>query len=222
MTSNIPEFDPEYVWSYEVGSKLQLLDKRLQTNVSVFHYDYTDLQVQDFVQVGVLSVSNAADATVQGIEIENQWSPTYDLVLEADYSYLDATYDKYDAPTGNAAGDRLVVSPKHKVSLAAQYYQDLEAGTMSYRLEYLWQDDQFFTAPNQDVSKQKAYGLVNLRANYVSADEVWEAQAYIENVTNKLYSTSSREFPSTAPTSIGITKDINPPRTVGFRLTRNF
>lgn len=225
MTSSDPEFDPEYVWSYEVGSKLQLLDKRLQTNVSVFYYDYTDLQVQDFVQVGVLSVSNAADATVKGIEIENQWSPTYDILLEADYSFLDARYDRYDSPSGDASGDRLVASPKHKINLAFEYFRDMSAGTFSYRAEYQWQDEQFFTAPNQDVSKQKAYGLVNLRANYVSADEVWEGQVYVENLGKKAYSTSSREFPAAAPPNgpgLGITKDINPPRTVGFRLTRNF
>src|SRR3546814_9243735 len=38
-------FLPEYIWSYEVGLKSTLLDRRLRENVSAFSYDYTTLQV---------------------------------------------------------------------------------------------------------------------------------------------------------------------------------
>ena len=219
MTSGVPEFDPEYVWSYEVGSKFETLENKLRTHVSVFYYDYSDLQVQDFVQVGVLSVSNAAEATVQGFEIENQWMPSYDLLFELDYAFLDTEYDKYNSPAGNASGDDLIASPRHKINLATQFFHDLKTGTLSYRLEYTWQDDQFFTAPNQHVSKQNAYALVNMRIAYQTLDEKSQLQFYAENLTNKAYSTSSREFPSA---SVGVTKDINPPRTVGVKYSYHF
>ena len=219
MTSGIPEFDPEYVWSYEVGTKMELLDNKLRTNVSVFFYDYTDLQVQDFVQVGVLSISNAADATVQGFEIENQWMPFYDVLLELDYAYLDAEYDKYDSPSGDASGSDLIASPRHKINFATQFFHEIKAGTLSYRFEYSWQDDQFFTAPNQDVSKQTAYGLFNMRVAFNTADEKNQIQFFGENLTNKAYSTSSREFPSA---TVGVTKDINPPRTFGVKFRHSF
>lgn len=219
FTSNLPVYNPEYVWSYEVGTKMELLDKKLRTNVSMFYYDYTDLQVQDFVQVGVLSISNAAEATVQGFEIENQWMPTYDWLFEFDYAFLDAEYDRYNSPAGNASGHDLVASPRHKMNLATQFFHDTKGGTLSYRLEYAWQDDQFFTAPNQHVSKQTAYGLLNARIAYTTADEKCQVQFYGENLGNKAYSTSSREFPSAA---VGVTKDINPPRTFGVKYSHSF
>jgi iron complex outermembrane receptor protein len=40
-----PTFDQEEVIAYEIGSKNQLHDGRLQLNVAIFYYDYSDLQV---------------------------------------------------------------------------------------------------------------------------------------------------------------------------------
>lgn len=223
FTSTDPQFDPEYVWAYEVGTKLDFKEQQLRSNIALFYYDYTDLQVSDFTRAGVLSITNAADATVKGLEIENQWSPSVDWLFEANYAYLDATYDKYLAPSGttsvDVSGNRLNASPENKFSLAAQYFQDVDFGTFSYRLEYAWQDKQFFTAFNQDVSSQDSYGLINARVSFRTTDEKWEVLAYGENLTNENYSTSSREF--TAAT-VGVSKDIAPPLTAGVKLVYHF
>jgi len=219
VTSGDAEFNPEKVWAYEFGTKMDSANDTLRTNLALFYYNYEDLQVSDFTSPGVLSISNAADAKVKGFEIENQWMPTYDLLFEFNYAFLDAKYAKYAAPTGDATGNRLIASPRHKVNLAAQAFTDLSSGTLSYRVEFAWQDDQFFTAQNQDVSYQAAYGLYNARVAFQSVSEVWDVQAYVENITDKAYSTSSREFPAG---SVGVTKDINPPRTFGMKVAYNF
>lgn len=236
MTDASPEYSPEKVWSYEIGSKFQLLDKKLHSNIALFYSDYQDLQVSEFTSPGVLNVSNAAEANIFGLEIENKWMPTYNLAIEMNYAFLNAEYDNYiippvvnadssiAQPEQDASGDDMVASPAHKVSLAGQYFHDLPSGTLSYRLEYAWQDEQYFTAPNHETSYQGAYALVNARFGYESADEMWEAEVYVENLTNKAYSTSTREFPGSPLSldSVGVTKDINPPRTFGLRLVRNF
>lgn len=223
FTSADPGYDPETVWSYEVGAKMDWMQNQLRSNLVLFYYDYTDLQVSDFTQPGVLSISNAADATVQGIEIENQWVPSPDWLLEFNYAYLDATYDKYLAPAGavtiDVSGNQLNAAPKHKFNLATQYFQEVSHGTLSYRVEYSWQDKQYFTAFNQEVSSQGAFGIWNARIAYHSMDEAWELQAYAENLADEDYSTSSREFPST---TVGVTKDINAPRTFGAKLVYHF
>lgn len=219
LTGVDARFDPETVWAYELGFKLQLAEDELRTNIALFYYDYTDLQVSDFTRPGVLSITNAADAVIQGIEIENQWTPNANWRFEFNYAFLDAEYDTYVAPDGarliDVSGNRLNAAPRNKLSLAAQYYQQVSYGTFSYRLEWFWQDSQFFTAFNRPTSAQGAYGLTNARISYYSADNQWEVQAYGENLGDKAYSTSSREFPAA---TVGVTKDINPPRTVGVRL----
>ena len=39
-------YDPEYVWTYEVGAKNTLADGRLRLNADVFYSDYTDFQAR--------------------------------------------------------------------------------------------------------------------------------------------------------------------------------
>ncbi len=222
LTSVDAVFDPEYVWSYELGAKLDLTEQ-FRTNAVLFYYDYTDLQVSDFTRPGVLSISNAASAMSRGIEIENRWALTLDWSLEVNYAYLDATYDEYSAPAGDVSldvsGHTLNAAPEHKLSLATEYFQDLDTGTLTYRMTYFWQDKQYFTAFNSDVSSQESYGLLSASVNFESADDQWEVMLWGENLTNREYSTSSREFPAT---SVGVTKDIAPPRTFGIKLFYHF
>ena len=52
-------FHPEFAWSYEGGLKRTMADGRVRVNTAVFYNDYQDLQVQSFLGVGVIDISNA-------------------------------------------------------------------------------------------------------------------------------------------------------------------
>ena len=88
-------------------------------NASAFYYDYTDLQVSVFASLGNITTTfttNAAEATVQGLELELQARPVANLDLAASISYLDATYDEFVTPYGtctvaNAAADPALRRP---------------------------------------------------------------------------------------------------------------
>jgi len=94
-----PVYDPESIRSVEIGAKTDWIDGRLRVNAAAFWYDYTDLQVTTFFQSLTL-VSNAADATVKGVDLEIVAQPTDNLLLGASASFLDATYDDFDVPYG--------------------------------------------------------------------------------------------------------------------------
>lgn len=226
VTSAAAQFEPEEVIAYEIGAKLDWLNNTLRSNIAAFYYDYTDLQVSSFSQPGVLIINNAASAINQGIEIENQWLIGDAWALDLNYAYLDAKYDKYLTPLPptntsllDVSGNHLNASPRHKLTPAVRFYQDSSLGLWSARLEYAWQDKQYFTAFNEDVSGQDAYGLVNLMIGLTAPDESWEAQLFGQNLGDEDYSTSSREF---VAATTGVTRDINPPRTVSARLTYHF
>lgn len=226
VTSVSAQFDPEEVTAYEIGAKLDWLDNTVRSNIAAFYYDYSDLQVSSFSQPGVLVINNAASAISQGIEIENQWLIGDAWAVDLNYAYLDAKYDKYLTPLPPAntllvdvSGNHLNASPRHKVTPAIRFYQDSSLGLWSARLEYAWQDKQYFTAFNEDVSGQDDYGLINLMIGLTAPDETWEAQLFGQNLGDEDYSTSSREFVAAAT---GVTRDINPPRTVSARMTYRF
>lgn len=225
LTSAVAKFDPEKVTAYELGAKLDWLNNTLRSNIAVFYYDYTDLQVSSFSTPGVLLISNAASAINQGFEIENQWLVGDAWAFDLNYAYLDAKYDEYLTPSAtnttfvDVSGNHLNAAPRHKVTPAIRFYQDSALGLWSARLEYAWQDKQYFTAFNEETSAQDDYGLVNLVLGLTAPKETWEAQIIGQNLADEDYSTSSREF---VAASTGVTRDINPPRTVSARMTYHF
>ena len=64
-------FRPEFAWSYEGGLKRTMADGRVRVNAAVFYNDYQDLQVQTLRpdRCGP-DISNAASATIKGLEVE--------------------------------------------------------------------------------------------------------------------------------------------------------
>ena len=53
-------YAPEWAWSYEAGLKGTLIGGRSRFNTSAFVMDYTNLQVQTPIGIGVLDIRNAA------------------------------------------------------------------------------------------------------------------------------------------------------------------
>ena len=63
-------YAPEWAWSFEAGLKTNLAGGRAALDLAAFRTDYTDLQVQTAIRPGVLDISNAAEATISGVELE--------------------------------------------------------------------------------------------------------------------------------------------------------
>ena len=89
-----PSFDEETITSYEVGVKSTLADRKVTLNASVFHYEYDDLQVAVLFP-DRSSVENAAQATVNGAELDVRFRPTSRFSLELGVSVLDDEFDDF-------------------------------------------------------------------------------------------------------------------------------
>jgi len=94
-------FGPEKVWSYELGAKADLFDKRLRANVTAFHADTSDLQggsafITTNVATGAQTLSfvtrNFADFRNRGLEFELTAVPVSNLTLNLSGGYQDAKY----------------------------------------------------------------------------------------------------------------------------------
>ena len=94
-------FDPERVWSYELGAKLDLFDRRLRVNVTAFRADTTDLQggsafVTTNTTTGAQSLSfvtrNFGNFRNQGLEFEITAVPVKGLTLNLSGGLQDAKY----------------------------------------------------------------------------------------------------------------------------------
>lgn len=146
--------------NYEIGFKSRLLGNRAQLTAAIFRMDYSDLQrVQNVVvdgcpPTGCSLTTNAAEARIQGFEIDLVGRPTAGLQLEARIGYSDAEFDEYlNAPFTNLdgttsfvdlSGETLPQAPKWTFSTGGNYETALSEGLdgflgaqVQYRSSYL-------------------------------------------------------------------------------------
>jgi iron complex outermembrane receptor protein len=63
-------YRPDRLRNYEIGLKLQAFDQRLAINSAVFFDEWTDIQTDQYRPSGIPFTTNAADATIKGVETE--------------------------------------------------------------------------------------------------------------------------------------------------------
>jgi iron complex outermembrane receptor protein len=218
-------FDPEQIWAYELGAKFTLLDGRLRLNTAVFDYDYTDLQVQDVENNNVV-IRNAAEAQVRGIELESSWLATKALRLDANVTWLNAEFTGGALPDPKfpargvqpLSGKKLPRAPEWKAGIGAQYVADVgESGTLTFRADYVWQDEIFFSAFNVAQLSEGSYGWAKARLVYTNETGGWSIAAFVDNATDEAVATNKIfDGDIIGSTVVG---SLAPPRTYGIELT---
>lgn len=226
-------FNPEKIWSYEVGVKSDFLDRRLRFNLAAFYYDYTDLQVQDVAGNNTI-VRNAANAITKGIELESTALVTPQFQLDFNATYIDSHFSdtcladpKYPRATPDAGctgpnqqnlqGFQLPRAPEYKFAAAAQYTIDTGNGAhVILRGDYSWQSRIYFSSFQVRELSQKSYGWLKAKATYVAPDGHWQASVYMDNVANAKVISNATYIADLVDSTI--TGNMAPPRTYGLQL----
>jgi iron complex outermembrane receptor protein len=186
-------FAPEWAWSYEGGVKTRLMNGRARLNAAVFEMDYTNLQVQTPIGIGVFDIRNAAAATIRGVEVEGTARIGRGLDAGGHVTWLDATYDRYIAVAiggviGDVAGNRLNNAPEWAGRLWAEWNGSLASSDLlSLTVDATAQSTVFYTPFNDDVQRQRPYALVGARAQYGPAHRRWSINVYARNLTGADY-----------------------------------
>lgn len=91
--------EPEASENLELGFKLDLLDGAMTLNGALFNTRYRDLQVSgvavDADGIEMVSSTNAAAATIRGLELELNWASSLNGRFSGFVSLLDARYDQF-------------------------------------------------------------------------------------------------------------------------------
>ncbi|WP_194751879.1 TonB-dependent receptor [Thermaurantiacus tibetensis] len=98
-------FREEEAWSYEIGAKTELFDRRLTLNGAFYYIDWKNQQLTETIQVqrrdGVLGslsfTSNVGRSEVKGFELESAWRATDWLSLRLGYAFIDAKIKNFIA-----------------------------------------------------------------------------------------------------------------------------
>lgn len=164
------EYKPEQTWSYEVGTHLNLFDRRLQLDAALFWMETKDQQISRFSTTGLgRETVNAGKSRSLGGELSLVAALTDALSVNAAYGYTHATFREYYV--GNPFGSDVMPTdytdnyvpfvPKHTLNVG---------GTYTFRMK-----------PSQWLSS------VVLAANYQAAGRIYWTDD--NNVSQSLYGT---------------------------------
>ena len=92
---NPTSYNSDSLWSYELGGKTTLLDRRLQINSSLFLINWKDIQQNVYLPTcGLQFVANLGQVRSRGGDIDILYRPIDSLTLNLTVAYTDAKYTK--------------------------------------------------------------------------------------------------------------------------------
>jgi len=216
-------YDPEFADSYEAGLKTTWLEGRLRLNTALFYVEYTDAQRALVTLVCVPNDAvandtcpgaavgtqfqetrffNAADVTVQGVELEGTAAVTDRFTLSANVSYNDGEYDKFEADTnGDGVNDvflsglPLTRTPEWKYGVQGLY--SFEAiggqfdlyGSVAYEDANVFYYSEFRPEFNSVLDERT---LLDASITYTSGEGNWFVRAFGNNLTDERYRIASQ------------------------------
>jgi outer membrane receptor protein involved in Fe transport len=163
-----PTYDPETLWSYEVGGKVQTANQRLSADISVYRNEWSDVQSLAFAPAPFNTFSfivNEAKLAGWGVDSQFTFRPSSALTLDLSASYNDMKY-RTSTPE-HQAGDRADYVPRYTLGASADYRFQVSPSLPAYaRIDYQLSDGIEVFLRNSQTSPARAdeQNLLNLRA----------------------------------------------------------
>jgi iron complex outermembrane receptor protein len=245
-------FGPEAVKSYEIGAKMEFLDRRVRLNLAGYIMDRSNTQFDFdlFDTAGgsptngahIEQTQNAGNSKIRGIEADLTVRPIPELTLTASYAY---TYWKAPSAVNSITGGLpqqlyIVYTPKNAASGAIDYEVPVGGGSTKVRLhldanyassQYSFQLEPTKTDPSFVVNGRIALADLDLGDKNKVTLAFW-----VRNLFDRTYvyrrsaANSSPVLNYNGATLVstnygGILGDygnLNPPRTWGFEISAKF
>jgi iron complex outermembrane receptor protein len=194
--------NPEILDAYEIGTKSELLDKRLRLNTSLFYYDYSNLQVQTLTpQNGVPTATyqNAATVYSTGLDLDATWIIIPDVQLRVLSEFLRSHYGSFDAFDGytraavgnatvteNVSGYTAARTPGFSGNFGGDYVMHLPKETNLKWTLNLYHTNGFAFNPDH-TAYQNTYNTLELSAQIRPDSGRWSVTAWANNLTGTYY-----------------------------------
>jgi iron complex outermembrane receptor protein len=218
-------FAPEFVWSYEFGSKNEWFDRRLRVNADVFSMDYSNIQLTSLAadRFGSLVevVENAGKGKIQGAELDVAARPSPTIQLDLSGAFLDARYTELNPGVTNILlSNKFIKAPRWSGTTGAQFTWPLaNRSAFEARADYSYTSRTENDALNTPAISQGPYGQLGVRTQWYSGNRKWMVALFGTNLTNKIVKTSG----ASGLSSLGIADaDYGPPREYGVTVRFTF
>ncbi|WP_210163327.1 TonB-dependent receptor [Niveispirillum irakense] len=191
--SEVTQYEPETIWTYEAGAKTGWFDNRLILNAAAYLSKYDNIQLT-VNQTPRNFVANAAKGTIKGAELEVRARPATGLDVDLSVGYTDAQYDEVGVGLGPTQilpitkDAKFVKTPKWTGNAGLQYTHALDhGGTLSLRGDLSVYSKFYNDVANTELVAQSGYGVVNSRLTYTASDDSWTLALFATNLTDRRY-----------------------------------
>ncbi len=218
-------YEPDKVWSYEIGEKARFFDHRLTVNASVFYEDWKNIQLEAYPNVWALNI-NGNHATIYGTEIDTVAVLGAGFNLELTAGYLNETLDP-GSHWQITPLDKLPEVPTVTGDIILSYLKPLsDKYSFTGRVETSYTGSRYSLAfpygynINGKYLQLPGYSLTNIRAGIQSRDG-WSATLFVNNAFNK-HAQLENLFQLLEATTAFNRVVTNQPLTAGVDLTYRF
>lgn len=202
------EFDDEEVINIEWGGKFRLLDGRAELNAALFYTEFEDLQTSQFDGAFSFNVTNAAEASIHGLELDGRILLRDNLTLSGGFAYIDFEYD--DFPTAqcyfgqalppqtqcDASGETREFTPELQGNLSLNHSARLgDYFRLASGLDLIYSDD-YIASPTLDPrTRQDSFVKLNARLALSDYKNRWELAVIGKNLTDEEIMTYANNLP---------------------------
>jgi outer membrane receptor protein involved in Fe transport len=218
-----PSYLPEKLAASEIGLKSELFDRRVRLNIAAFNYDYTNLQVIQFVGL-TQTVVNGPEANLYGLEVDAKAQITPALQASGGFTLEHSEFTNFNGAAfsipkpaggatiipGNATGNRLPLAQKFSATAALDYHKELSAGALDFNVTGNYNGDFYFEADN--FLRQRPYFLLNTSLKWTLPGDKFYLSAWGKNLLDEEVQTKAQTqtlgYPVTygqAPLTFGVT-----------------
>jgi iron complex outermembrane recepter protein len=176
-------FQPDSVWSYELGEKLRAAENRITINSSIYYTNWSGVQqTNGLTPCGYNYTANAGNARVYGGELEIKALVAHDLTASVNTGYAHAALVSSSLiDAGFNPGTPIQEVPRWTGSASLAYHHDLND-----QYAFIARADSTYVGNRTDdtygVNEVPPYDLTNLRAGLEGSH--WSAVVFINNVAN--------------------------------------
>ncbi len=217
-------FLPETVIEYEVGLKTEFLDHTLRLNLAAFYDKISDVQRSVIIQVPSTGATatvqtNAARATIKGIELDGTWRITHEFTLNGAISKIDPQYKEFrDFVLGDRSGEDWP-TPKFQYSVDGTWRHETAIGDLSATLSWAYESKRNLApaALLKTWVTQKGFGTLNGRVTLDVPSQDVTIAAFVRNITDKETFVAVVSFDRSLGWNVGAPGE---PRTYGIQITK--
>jgi iron complex outermembrane receptor protein len=219
-----PTFNPDRLWSYELGEKSSFLDRRATLNFDIYDILWKDIQVT-VNNGGVNQLENAGIARVTGAELQFNYRILSPLTVGGSAAYTNARLTSTAPVIGvDEVGVRLPLSPRFNFALIGTYNFDIVrdyTGAFTVTDRWIGERNAGFGTGISPQYRLASYNIADLNLE-VNAPHGLQYGIFMRNVFDRAGEVSAsvlaNEYNPAAPVPVFLTQ----PRTIGLSVNYKF